>query len=104
MDDVLAAAFRRHYRQIYHYVRRGGSSHADTEEITQEVFAQAAASLERLSLGQPPLAAWLYTVARRRLVDEGRRRARAAKAAAQSPSPVEIVGPSYGPDVGESLR
>jgi RNA polymerase sigma-70 factor, ECF subfamily len=76
VDDLLATAFQQHYRRIYDYVRRSGSSHADAEEITQEVFAQAAARLHRLSTDARPLAPWLYTVTKRRLADEARRRGR----------------------------
>jgi RNA polymerase sigma-70 factor (ECF subfamily) len=44
------------------------------EDITQEVFANAAAQLARSADDASPTLAWLYTVARRRLIDEGRRR------------------------------
>lgn len=103
MDDVLAEAFRRHYRQIYAYVRRSGSSHADSEDITQEVFAQAAAGLEQLRTDSRPLAAWLYTVAQRRLADEGRRRARATRVARLSTGAGAAL-PLYGANVAKSIR
>ncbi len=102
MDDVLAVAFRRHYRQIRDYVRRRGSSYDDAEEITQEVFAQAVAALEKLRTGSSPLAAWLYTVAQRRVVDEARRRARAARATPFVVPPAEAS--RYGDDVARSIR
>lgn len=103
MDDVLAAAFRRHYTQIYGYIRRTGSSHADAEEITQEVFAQAAANLERLKADSRPLAGWLFTVAQRRLADQGRHRARAARLSAVVDH-TEATLPRYGPEVASALR
>jgi RNA polymerase sigma-70 factor (ECF subfamily) len=107
MDNVLAAAFRRHYSQIYRYVRRSGSSHADAEEITQEVFAQAAARLERLTTDSRPLAAWLYTVAQRRLADEGRRRARAARLltlAQPATDSLSMYGTSVASALGRALQ
>jgi RNA polymerase sigma-70 factor (ECF subfamily) len=102
MDDVLADAFRRYYGQIYRYVRRGGSGHAEAEDLTQEVFAQAAASLQRLREDSRPLASWLYTVAQRRMTDETRRRARAARAQHYI-TPVDSEPPAYGPAVATAL-
>ena len=75
MDELAAAAFRRHYRQIFRFVRRRSSSHEDAEDVTAEVFA-AVAALRAFEVGATPLLAWLYTVARRRLADDARRRAR----------------------------
>ncbi len=102
MEDALAVAFRRHYRQIRDYVRRRGSSYDDAEEIAQEVFAQAAAALDGLRMGSSPLVAWLYTVAQRRVVDEARRRAQAARAALVVVPPAEAS--RYGDDVARSIR
>ncbi len=102
MEDALAVAFRRHYRQIRDYVRRRGSPYDDAEEIAQEVFAQAAALLGGLKVGSSPVAAWLYTVAQRRIVDEARRRARAARAELVVVPPAEAS--QYGDDVARSIR
>jgi RNA polymerase sigma-70 factor (ECF subfamily) len=102
MEDALAVAFRRHYRQIRDYVRRHGSLQDDPEEIAQEVFAQAAAALGGLRIGSSPLVAWLYTVAQRRIVDEARRRGRAARAELVVVPPAEAS--QYGDDVARSIR
>ncbi len=64
----------RHYPEVYRYVRRRSRSREDAEDLTQTVFAQATSMLERSTAGSPPVLAWLYTVARRRLIDEHRRR------------------------------
>ena len=72
MSDRSAA--RSHYGDVYRYVRRRTRSREDAEDITQTVFADAIAGLERSSADAPPVLAWLYTVARRRLIDEQRRR------------------------------
>lgn len=69
MDDQAAATWRRHYGSVYRFVRRRSSSREDAEDVTQEVFAAAAAALAHARLGAEPPLAWLYTVARRRLVD-----------------------------------
>lgn len=65
---------RSQYREILRFVRRRVDSSADAEDLTQEVFASAASALERSALAAPPALGWLYTVARRRLIDETRRR------------------------------
>jgi len=90
VNDVAENAFRRHYDQIYRYVRRRTHDHHRAEDLTQQVFAEAAESLQ--ATGSPPLA-WLYTVAERRFADEARRRSR----------PEALVAatlPEYGPEIG----
>ena len=67
---------RRHYKEILGFVRRRAGTSVDAEDITQEVFASAAEQLSRSAGSAPPTLGWLYTVARRRLVDEARQRRR----------------------------
>jgi RNA polymerase sigma-70 factor (ECF subfamily) len=76
----IEEAFVRYRRDLYRFLLRRTGSHADAEELTQQVFADAAASF---ASADPPrsMRGWLYTVAERRLVDEVRRRARAAEVA-----------------------
>jgi RNA polymerase sigma factor (sigma-70 family) len=76
MEDVAASAFRRHYAQIYRFVRRRTASTEEAEDVTQAVFADAAAARRQLAPDGPRLLGWLHRVARRRLADEGRRAAR----------------------------
>jgi RNA polymerase sigma-70 factor (ECF subfamily) len=104
MDDLAASAFRSHYDDVFRFVRRRTSSDDEAAEITQSVFAQAAARLDPVRQGSRPLLAWLYTVAQRRLVDEARRRARRGRTL-----PLEAVAESseerrYGSEVAEALR
>jgi RNA polymerase sigma factor (sigma-70 family) len=63
------------YRKVLRFVRRRVGSAEDAEDLTQEVFANAAATLASADEASPALA-WLYTVAKRRIADEARRRAR----------------------------
>ena len=74
-------AFRLHYRRIFNYLRQRTESDEDAEDLTQRVFADAAAAL---ASNDPPTSvlAWLYAVAERRFIDELRRRRRAAAAVA----------------------
>jgi RNA polymerase sigma factor (sigma-70 family) len=96
VNDVAERAFRRHYGQIYRYVRRRTGDHHRAEELAQEVFADAAASLRET---ESPTLAWLYTVAKRRFADEARRRARSDAVAYLAPA----THREYGRDVAAAL-
>jgi len=76
VDDPVASAFRRHYEQVYRFLRRRTESDEVAEDLAQAVFADAAARLRHLESDGPPVLAWLYTVARRRLIDRAREVAR----------------------------
>jgi RNA polymerase sigma-70 factor (ECF subfamily) len=97
VDDRAGQAFRRHYRQLYGFVRRRTVSDVDAEDVVAEVFADAATALERFRPGATPVLAWLYTVARRRLADEARRRSR-------TPAFVVAEPMEYGADVARAIR
>jgi RNA polymerase sigma factor (sigma-70 family) len=91
------------YEAIYRFVRRCASSREDAEDLTQEVFLAAARELAQArSSEESPTLAWLYTVARRRLVDGLRRGSR-------EPITVSSVIPAvsdervYGPSVVQAL-
>jgi RNA polymerase sigma-70 factor (ECF subfamily) len=76
LSRPAADPLRRHYREILGYVRSRVGSDEEAAEITQDVFAAAAEDLARSAGDAPPTLSWLYTVARKRLVDETRRRGR----------------------------
>jgi RNA polymerase sigma-70 factor (ECF subfamily) len=98
MSDPAESAFRRHYGDVYRYVRRRSPSAHDAEELTQSVFADAAAALPRFRPGATPVLAWLYTVAARRLAD----RARRADATVELED-LAAPSPEFGPDVARAL-
>lgn len=99
MNDVADRAFRRHYGQVYRYLRRRTGDHYRAEELTQQVFADAVVSLRK---SESPSLAWLYTVAQRRFVDEVRRGAVSSRAGALTPVMSEPA--EYGPAVAHALR
>lgn len=88
--QVIAQAFVRHRLDVYRFLLRRTRDHHEAEELTQQVFADAAASMSR---GGAPrsLQGWLYAVAERRLVDELRRRARDAQIASLLAGEVDAV-------------
>jgi RNA polymerase sigma factor (sigma-70 family) len=97
VTDPTEHAFRRHYAEVYRFVRRRTRSDADAEDLTQQVFADAAASLR--CDGRPPIA-WLYAVARRRFADAARRDNRRRAVHANR----DETDAEYGPSVADSLR
>jgi RNA polymerase sigma-70 factor, ECF subfamily len=104
MDELAGAAFRRHYDQVFRFVRRRSGSDEEAEEIAQSVFAQAAAQLDPVRQGSRPLLAWLYSVAQRRLIDEARRRARHGVSLPLDEALVGAPEQEYGGDVAAVLR
>ena len=100
MNGVAEGAFRRHYQHVYGFFRRRVRDPHRAEELTQDVFAAAAAGLPKPKQGDPPVLAWLYTVARRRFVDESRRLSREHR---PKDLPARTTS-DYGPFVARELR
>lgn len=100
MNGAAEGAFRRHYQDVYGFLRRRIRDPQRAEELTQDVFAAAAAGLPDAREGDPPVLAWLYTVARRRFVDETRRQRREARV----DLPETRGSTDYGPFVARALR
>ena len=98
VEELAERAFRRHYGQVYRFVRRRTGDHHRAEELTQQVFADAAASLGESS---SPALAWLYTVARRRFADEVRRNVLETNLAITAAPSAETR--EYGPDLAVTL-
>lgn len=92
----------KHYGDVYRFVRRRSATDEDAEDVTQAVFAAAAARMDELSADSRPLLAWLYAVARRRLVDEQRRRSRQGLALALTDD-IAAETAEYGSDVRAAL-
>jgi RNA polymerase sigma-70 factor (ECF subfamily) len=93
-----------HYREVFRFVRRRVGSVEDAEDLTQEVFANAAAALGRSADdGAGPTLGWLYTVARRRIVDEARRRARTRTVPLELVEDPAVQGDGYGDLVARSF-
>jgi RNA polymerase sigma factor (sigma-70 family) len=100
VNGVVEGAFRRHYHHVYGYLRRRIRDPHRAEELTQDVFAAAAAGLPAAGEGDPPVLAWLYTVARRRFVDETRKLQREKRISL----PETRSSSDYGPFVARELR
>jgi RNA polymerase sigma-70 factor, ECF subfamily len=96
---------RRHYREIYRYVRFRSRSDSDAEDVTQDVFADAARALGGFASCDAPPIGWLYAVAQRRLIDRARTHSRRQEVSAETLLELVPALPSeYGPEVAEALR
>jgi len=105
MPDRSEEAFRRHYGQLFRYIRRRTPDHFEAEDVTQAVFADAAERLGDFKPGATPVLAWLYTVAQRRLADRARRLAhRHASLREIERERLAPVGSEYGAEVAAALH
>jgi RNA polymerase sigma factor (sigma-70 family) len=72
-EGILSRAVRENWLGIKEYVRSRVKSVEDAEDIVQDVFAQLSASLD-VETPIERVTAWLYTVAKHRVIDWYRRR------------------------------
>jgi RNA polymerase sigma-70 factor, ECF subfamily len=103
VEGLVELAFRRHHAQIYRYLRRKTGDPDQAEDLTQEVFADAAAALSRRECRPASMLAWLYTIAQRRFADEARRRRTSPDGVPLDEVLEELPAPDYGPDVARAL-
>src|SRR5207302_7155177 len=83
--DLLARIYEQHREDVYRFLFRRVRDAEDAADLTQDVFAEAAAKMPTVRDDRPALP-WLYAVARRRLVDEWR------SANRRRPGPQRIAG------------
>lgn len=73
MERVAEEQWSSYRQAIFRFIRRRTRDEQLAEDLTQEVLADAIASLDRFDPGDAtPFLAWLYTIARRRLADQAR--------------------------------
>jgi RNA polymerase sigma factor (sigma-70 family) len=106
---LAAEGLRRHYDLVFRFVRRRTRSLSEAEDVTQEVFADAARALAPLAaLSDRQTVSWLYTVAQRRLADEARRSSRRLELVDGpldlAPTPESEYGPSVAREIAHALR
>jgi RNA polymerase sigma-70 factor (ECF subfamily) len=105
-ESEQAESVRDQYDQIYRYVRRRSRTVEDAEDVTQQVFADAAAALVP-GKAQPRVLGWLYRVAQRRLADEARQgiraREREGKVLDVAPTPASAYGRAVARAIGDAI-
>jgi RNA polymerase sigma-70 factor (ECF subfamily) len=90
-DEQAYARFVQHYeRPVTALLYRMMGSHADIEDLAQEVFLRAFRALPRFSLDGPAtLSTWLLTIATRLALNDRRR----VRPAAMDPSDIDAQDP-----------
>jgi RNA polymerase sigma-70 factor, ECF subfamily len=75
-DDALVTELYRRYRTplLAHVLRLTGGDRQQAEDVVQETMLRAWRQADQLDLAAPSLMPWLVTVARRIVIDQGRRR------------------------------
>ena len=103
-DEVsVEQAYVRYRTEIYRFLLRRTRDHHEAEDLTQEAFADAAATLSR-STAPTSMRGWLFAVAERRAVDEHRRRKRAARVTDMLLGLPDAAGDDEAADVEAALR
>jgi RNA polymerase sigma factor (sigma-70 family) len=97
-------AFRQHRTEIYRYLRRRTKNAEDAEELTQQVFADAALTLSRMEAAPGSLLGLLYTIARRRFADEERRNGHREGRVPLEGIDVGLPAPAHGRDVAHAIH
>ena len=88
-QGAFAELYNLYLDRIYRYVYyRTGDRH-DAEDLTEQVFLQAWAAIERFRWQGKPFVAWLYTVAHNVVID-WRRRAVSSESLNDTDNPIEV--------------
>jgi RNA polymerase sigma-70 factor (ECF subfamily) len=104
VEGVAEYAFRHHRTEIYRYLRRRTRSSDQAEELTQQVFADAAITLSRMDAGPGSVLGLLYTIARRRFADEARRNGHYGEQVPLQDVDDELPAPEYGSELAHAIR
>ena len=103
-DQRISDSIKRNYAALRAFIRRRVADQSDAEDILQDVFFEL---VEAYRMMQPieQVTAWLYRVARNRIIDRFRRRAREGTAQAKVNDEGEelsleelLPSPDAGPD------
>ena len=85
---ALGELYDRYYDRVYRYTWRHLGSRAEAEDATAATFESMLQALPRYRPTNAPFAAWLFTIAARRVADTHRQRRRTAAALTDSaPAP-----------------
>jgi RNA polymerase sigma factor (sigma-70 family) len=88
--------YRRHAPAVLGYLR--GQRVPDPDDLLGEVFLQVARSLPRFrGEGDEELRRWVFTIARNRVIDDARRRARRHRLSRLGPAAEDVSPPPEGP-------
>ena len=100
-DERLSETIRRDGSRLARFIRSRVRDPSDAEDIVQEVFYELV-NASRLMQPIDEVTAWLFRVARNRITDLFRRRAREGPESPPGETPIEELLPS--PDAGPEER
>lgn len=72
--EAFAALYQRYFERVYRYVRARTANDDEAADLTQDIFLKAFDALPRYRERGLPFAAWLFRIARNRMVDLYRQR------------------------------
>jgi RNA polymerase sigma-70 factor (ECF subfamily) len=72
-DAALSTLYERYYQSIYRYVYYRVSDSALAEDLTGDIFMKMLHGIASYSIQGVPFSAWLYRIARNRVIDHMRR-------------------------------
>jgi RNA polymerase sigma-70 factor (ECF subfamily) len=87
---------------VYRYILYRLGNRADAEDLSEQVFLQAWAAIDRFQWQGKPFLAWLYALARNLVID-ARRRARPAQSLDDEEHPLDLESPSAARDMAQWL-
>jgi RNA polymerase sigma-70 factor, ECF subfamily len=102
-SEAAGVAFERYGGLVYRFLLRRSGNRQDAEDLTQRVFLDAVEVFRNGEVEPRSMLAWLYTVARRRFIDDERRRGLAQKATELSPVFV-VRDEEYGSQASAAIR
>jgi RNA polymerase sigma-70 factor (ECF subfamily) len=90
--EAFAALYREHVQAIFRFVYHRVNDRAQAEDITGDVFVRALEALPNYQPTEAPFLAWLYSIARARVIDFYRQQGRrpAESDVDEQPVPVEM--------------
>jgi RNA polymerase sigma-70 factor (ECF subfamily) len=86
--DALGSLWREHNPGVVRYLRGRGLG-PDADDVAGQVWLEVASGLHRFEGDGRDFARWLFTIARRRAIDEQRRRARRPEVLTADPRPAD---------------
>lgn len=101
-SEAASTLIERYYRRVSSFISYLTHGKANTEDLTQEVFARALGALDRFN-GSYRFEPWLLRIARNLVIDEARRRPHLPEPTDPSDLPQLEAGPSSNDDVWESI-
>ncbi len=97
-EPALEECYRRWSASIFSFALRNLGSISEAEDVTQQVFVSAWQTRQSYRMSAGALPAWLFGIARHRIVDRQRVRGRELRLVDAARRQAEVDGPTPGPD------